>query len=613
MAKTSDLGRIPPLTEDNYGEWAPQLRAWVLTQGFQTWTEHVELRDGFVPPVFDPVHPDAKAIEYWNMNSRIAGVIILTLSSTQKQHLSDGEANPAVMWRTLEAVHRRKGFSQYFVDFIKLLACKYVDGTSMQAHLLVHSELRKKIAAAGCWFRDDYYCGIFLSTLPESWENIVQNLISLKPSAEHQKLSAKHAACTRCKELSDCGLPESFNRSQTIDWTTISAAVLTEETRRSQKTQVSSDKGTALTAAVLANRVAAQRNAAITQSRGAARRDQAAAGITCAYCSTQGHDYTMCWQLNGYPPDHKLYNANFVKVAWKPAAGNDTAATATLRDYAWSATVVEPVNNTVAVSTTSVSDGTHEWALDSGASSHFCNDRSLFETFKASRTQVQVAAGKSITAFGIGSIALSTALPNGSVRTGRLNNVVYAPDMHSNLLSVRRLVARGTKPDFSPTGCSLIAPDGTVTAYAALAPTGLYRFTACATRRAHIDSTAIASTDWRARSSSTDAHGCDVPSGHRKGRSGTTPLITASMSCDDNSALAVSIAADQPLSSAPAVDVPAKNTLANGKGRSFNAQSIIARTFLAAFGIHATVPLEGRVGMETSETRAGSSAHLRFG
>ena len=486
MSKTS-TARIMDLTDGNYEEWATQVHAWVHTQSFDAWTEHVELREGFVPPVYNRAQPNATALEYWNLNSRIGGTIILTLSATQKQHLANSKPNPAAIWSTLESVHRRKGFGQYLVDFNKLLNCRYVDGTSMQAHLLAHTELRKKIAAAGCWYRDDYYCGIFLRTLPDSWDSVVQILSTLQ-SPTHQKLSPKHEDCVRCNELSECGLPESFNRKQTIDWKTVSYHVLGEEARRVQKAQESNDKGTAL-AAFASNYTAAQRSAALVHPHSAARNNNPRThtiGSTCSHCRSRNHEHTQCWKLNGYPPSHKLYNPHFVKPGASATVAAAAAAAATATDnshaegtpsFGWTAVLVDEhlIDTDVALLASSTTNGSHQWIVDSGASAHFCNDHTLFDTLTPTTRQVNVAAGKSVPVLGTGSIALCIPQPDGSVQNMRLSDVLYVPEFLGNLLSVKRLVALGTMPVFDVTGCNLVAPDGTVKARALLSPAGLYK------------------------------------------------------------------------------------------------------------------------------------------
>ena len=145
--------------------------------------------------------------------------------------------------------------------------------------------------------------------------------------------------------------------------------------------------------------------------------------------------------------------------------------------------------------------------MDSGASSHFCNDRTLFDTLTPTDRKVTVAAGKSIPVLGTGNVALCIPQPDGSVQSMHLSDVLYVPDFLGNLLSVKRLVAFGTMPEFSTTGCNLVASDGTVKARALLSPAGLYRFTARAERDtatvaavAAVASVApVNNVDWHAR------------------------------------------------------------------------------------------------------------------
>ena len=291
----------------------------------------------------------------------------------------------------------------------------------------------------------------------------------------------------------------------------MSEHVLNEESRRKSKEPVSSDKGTALIAAATASGSARNNRRVYTP------------GVSCAYCRMKNHDHTQCYKLNGYPSDHKLYDPHFVKPSWQPP--NRHANTASSEDaswqspnrhantassegvsssyeprdhHGWTATIVDDHRDelangdTVALHASGTADGTHQWTLDTGASSHFCNDRTLFDTFTASHHVVRVAAGKSFAALGTGTIVINFKRPDGTVQTVTLRDVVYVPEMYGNLLSLGRLAARGTKTELSTAGCKLIAPDNTVLAHTTLASDKLYRLTARAQHRTAVDIAVVA-------------------------------------------------------------------------------------------------------------------------
>jgi hypothetical protein len=312
MATASDLTRVPVvvLSENNYNEWAPQIRAWVKMKGHTAVKQHLEPPAGTVyPPVFANDVDGEKLDKWLDRDSVIAGYMISTLTSAQKQHVDDTDS-ATIIWHKLQAVHHRQGFNGYHSLSRSLEALKYVDGTSMQAHLHAHAELHKRITAAGMSLPEQHYVSVFLAGLPRSWDNIVPSLTSLRSNTQLPLLPAPSPGCDRCIELKKRRLPDNYGCLTGVDWATMSQVVLDEELRRKdQDGDASTDKGTALSVIGSA-----------AKSNGATRSDRRSytTGVTCAFCRMKNHDHTQCFKLNGYPPGHKLYDVHFVKPTWRP-------------------------------------------------------------------------------------------------------------------------------------------------------------------------------------------------------------------------------------------------------------------------------------------------------
>ena len=145
--------------------WSKQTRAWVRGKNG---ISHLEPPAGTAdPPVFAATAAGATLSEAWNEKDNvIASRLLQSLDSTQRQHITNEDASSATIWRALQAVHQKTGFSTFFMLQSTLQSTKYVDGQSMQAHLHVHVELRKRITAAGLWLPDMFYCGVLLHSLP---------------------------------------------------------------------------------------------------------------------------------------------------------------------------------------------------------------------------------------------------------------------------------------------------------------------------------------------------------------------------------------------------------------------------------------------------------------
>jgi hypothetical protein len=72
------------------------------------------------------------------------------------------------------------------------------------------------------------------------------------------------------------------------------------------------------------------------------------------------------------------------------------------------------------------------WILDSGATQHMCNNKDIFDNLNPYHTTITTANNTKMTATGRGDVKLSTM--NGTSLT--LLNVLYVPDLASNLLSI---------------------------------------------------------------------------------------------------------------------------------------------------------------------------------
>ncbi|MHB1946432.1 MAG: reverse transcriptase domain-containing protein, partial [Metallibacterium sp.] len=90
-----------------------------------------------------------------------------------------------------------------------------------------------------------------------------------------------------------------------------------------------------------------------------------------------------------------------------------------------------------------------DWIVDSGATSHMCNDRTAFKDIGQTEIKtVQVADGKHIEVKGKGDISLMIPDQRGQERRIKLENVLWMPNLAKNLLSVRILMKNGHEVNF---------------------------------------------------------------------------------------------------------------------------------------------------------------------
>ena len=98
----------------------------------------------------------------------------------------------------------------------------------------------------------------------------------------------------------------------------------------------------------------------------------------------------------------------------------------------------------------------NHWIIDSGASSHMCHDKEKFlHLVPCNSGDIKVADGNTIPIKGKGSIILHINDKNDGFKL-KIDNVLYAPKLAVNLLSVKKLVERNLQVTFEGNTCNII-------------------------------------------------------------------------------------------------------------------------------------------------------------
>jgi hypothetical protein len=96
--------------------------------------------------------------------------------------------------------------------------------------------------------------------------------------------------------------------------------------------------------------------------------------------------------------------------------------------------------------------------MDSGATSHFCPDRTKFIIFEAIKAQdICTADGTTISALGRGDIKVDLPLGN-TYTTVTLKNTLYTPKMVLTLISVHQITTAGFTVQFKNDACKILFP-----------------------------------------------------------------------------------------------------------------------------------------------------------
>ena len=148
----------------------------------------------------------------------------------------------------------------------------------------------------------------------------------------------------------------------------------------------------------------------------------------------------------------KKHNGQHSSPASEPASASTKALKKPFPPKGKQASVVVGVDsdedgvNFSAYSVVSVANGVTKankaFLVDSGATDHCCRERSLFKTFRPTKTLVKVANGKTVVATGKGDVEVEveTGSSGKKVRL-TMSNVLFTPQLANNIFSTNKFVA----------------------------------------------------------------------------------------------------------------------------------------------------------------------------
>lgn len=97
------------------------------------------------------------------------------------------------------------------------------------------------------------------------------------------------------------------------------------------------------------------------------------------------------------------------------------------------------------------------WVLDSGTTCHMCCDKAMFDTVKAHREKIQLAADNCIYSEGIGEVLIDS-----KTTTIRLRDVLFVPSLNTNFLSLSKATEKNFTVKFDSVSASIIDNTGAI-------------------------------------------------------------------------------------------------------------------------------------------------------
>jgi hypothetical protein len=292
----------------------------------------------------------------------------------------EGMIDPAVMWQTLEEKYNPKTQTTLFQIIRQFMNIKMSEGDNMEKHLQVVQSLKRKCEEQGEQISDNVYVAILLNSVSEEYKIAVTIL-------ESQTELTPTLIINR--------LMEEYRKNVSGTGGSLSRMVMALLTKQREKNQSKSKSG--------------QKGKSSSSDTSSTSSNE-----ECTHCTRKGHSEPKCWVK--YPE---------LRPAKKPSTK-------------------KPAVSMMAVSRTSFpkTPPTH-WYLDSGSSDHFSPYEQLYESLQYLPEPIEINTAEG-TAYGIAKGRIHLTVKSGNDSTDIiLNNVMYAPDMQSNLLSTTVLYDLG--------------------------------------------------------------------------------------------------------------------------------------------------------------------------
>ena len=181
----------------------------------------------------------------------------------------------------------------------------------------------------------------------------------------------------------------------------------------------------------------------------------------CTHCDIDGHDVADCRKLKrekakaGDSANKDKPEKASAKVAVAESESDEDSDTPSSKQV-----VCLLMASDIALSDRKLSSS---WILDSGASRSMSSNREWFSHFSSLSSPIPIALGDNSTIYGtgVGHVVVGVKV-NDSWQRAILEDVLYVPELHGNLLSVAQLTRRGNAVHFTNKGCEIYLSDGTL-------------------------------------------------------------------------------------------------------------------------------------------------------
>ena len=387
---------IFPLKGPNYATWKMQCMMALKKEG--VW----RIVSGTEAPPAEDAAADTRE-QYVGRRDKALATIVLSVDPSLL-YLLGNPVDPVAVWRKLEEQFQKKSWVNRLNLRRKLHSLILKDGDSVQEHVKTMLETFNQLSIVGDTITDEDRVVYLLASLPKSFSTLVTALES-NPVVPDMEIVIER---------------------------------LMHEERKFKNYGVSSE----------------------SESDGALadKHKVASKGPRCFECHRFGHIQRYCPERIRYLAEPRSFEYRKSNRQWNKGKRNEVHQT---RDK-WESESDSERNITGlvmshALSTVECSE-TDSWIIDSGATSHICNDRRSFTDFHTLEKPqyVTLGDGHALSAIGTGNVYLELVLKNGKTGGCKLHNVLYVPELTFNLLSVSKAAEAGKRILFHSTDCQIV-------------------------------------------------------------------------------------------------------------------------------------------------------------
>ena len=409
MASSDMRNNIGPLKENNYATWRVQCRMALMREGL--WT--IVNKEEIIPEVDEERFRESMEArrKFKARYDRALTTIVLSVSPQLLYLLGVEPKDPVEAWDTLENQFQKRTWANKLTLKRKLSSMKLKDSQSVSEHIRAMTEIFQELSIIGEPMEEEDRVVQLLTSLPKKF-NVLVTALESNPEVPSMEIVTERIM------HEDSKLKESESHKD--------------------------------------------RNQALYAGREGRRESEPyREPPSCYYCKKVGHIQRNCDKLkrkqeaqekqdrdsrrNKNKYQSKSHKANFSKSRPQEdesdSSSDSESGFCVIGEHALASVTEEEKK---------------KWLVDSGATKHMGNDKEQFDelTPLEKPEKIKVGDGYYVEATMQGNVKLNL-LVNGKVKMCTLRNVLYAPELSYNLLSVARATDAGKQVSFDDNGCEI--------------------------------------------------------------------------------------------------------------------------------------------------------------